>query len=450
MWDQSGLSKRRPMIVSRVLRFLALAVILFAPEAQAAFGYFLNGAGGNNRATSGTGVAFTEDPLGLATNPSGMVDLPGGNQWQLGVTLLRAGLGFKASEFEPPDGGIPAGAVPIRPGTYHHDPDVPAQAGGVFPIPNGAAAWQLDENSAFAIGLYGNGGLNNTYQSFDNATCPDSTPQQGVLCFGDLALDFAQSFIAPTYARRLTPAIRVGASILAVWQTLEIRGLQILADASRDPEKLSNNGHDDAFGIGAKLGFQYRLGPTWHLGVSYQTETYMQRFKDYAGLLAERGKFNIPPLGQIGLAWDASPRWQFLVDLQKIWYSDIPAISNSQSAAGKFGSDNGPGFGWDDVTAYKVGVRFEAGPHWTLRGGYSVHDSPLPRPLLFNVIALSTFEEQINGGISYRMDGHNSLEAGFTWSTRQTHEGPNPTFPRQTLSGNNEIITLDLNWRRYF
>lgn len=419
-------------------------------DAEAAFGYFLNGAGANNRATSGTGVAFAEDPLGLATNPAGIVGLPGGNQWQLGVTLLRAGLGFTASEFEPPDDGVPTGAVPIKPGTYHHDPDVPAQAAGIFPIPNGAAVWELDEDSAFAIGLYGNGGLNNTYQSFPNQTCPDSTPQEGVLCFGDLALDFAQSFIAPTYARRVTPSLRVGASLLTVWQTLEIRGLQILAEASRDPEKLSNNGHDDAFGVGAKFGFQYRVTPSVHVGASYQTETYMERFKGYSGLLAERGKFNIPPLGQIGLAWDATQRLQLLLDIQKIWYSEIPAIANSQTAPGRFGADDGPGFGWDDVVAYKAGFRFNLRPRWTVRGGYSSHDSPLPRPLLFNVIALSTFDEQVNGGVSYRVDESNSVEAGFTWSTRQTHEGPNPTFPRQTLNGNNEIVTLDLNWRRNF
>lgn len=432
--------------------FLSLVLVLgLAPQpASAALGYFLNGSGANMRALAGTGAAVAEDAMTVALNPANIVNLPGGDQWQVGVTLLWAGLGFTASKFTPPVGGLQPGAFPIRPGTYNHDPDVPLQFAGIFPIPTGAVSWQLDEDSAFAIGVYGNGGLNNTYPSFDNPSCPPATPQRGVFCFGTLASDIMQTFIAPTYARQVTPRLRLGASVLLVWQVLEIRGLQLFAPHSRAPDKLTNNGHDNSFGLGAKVGAQFRITPTLYVGGFYQMRSYMEPFDDYAGLLAEQGDFDVPPQAQVGIAWDVSPRWRLLFDVQKIWYTEVDTLANAQVAPGRLGDDNGPGLDWDDITAYKLGVRYRHNREWTFRFGYAVNNSVLPDPLLLDLITIATFDEHVSAGLSYNFDDKYSIDVAAVWAVEEAHKGPNPLFPQQTIEGHNELITFDLTLRRRF
>lgn len=444
----SAHEKKRP----RWLVSLCVALLLgsVSPTADAVFGYFLNGASANSRAMAGTGVAFGEDALTVALNPANMARLSGDRQWLVGVTLIQGKPEFTASEFDVPEGGLPPGAFAIRPGRYEQDADVALQVADVFPIPNGAISWKLDNRSAVGIAVYGNGGLNNTYQSFENPSCPANTPQAGVLCFGDLASDIAQTFVATSYARQINAHLSVGASLLAVWQALEMRGLGLFADRSRAPDHLTNKGHDNAYGIGAKLGVQYRLVSRLHVGVAYQTRTYTTRFEDYAGLLAERGGFDIPPQIQAGISWDVTSRWQLQFDVQRIWFSDVASLANAQDASGRLGDEDGPGLGWSDVTAYKVGAKYVHDPKWTFRAGYATNDSPLPSPLLLNLLTLSTFDEQATAGLSYGYGPRTSLDLAVTYSLPEETSGPNPLFRQQQIRGANRIFTVDLAWRQQF
>jgi long-chain fatty acid transport protein len=41
------------------------------------------------------------------------------------------------------------------------------------------------------------------------------------------------------------------------------------------------------------------------------------------------------------------------------------------------GADNGPGFGWDDVDVWKLGVEYKHNKQWTFRAGYSHADNPI-------------------------------------------------------------------------
>src|SRR3546814_6383466 len=51
---------------------------------------------------------------------------------------------------------------------------------------------------AAGVAVYANGGLNATYEAFDNPGCPAGTAQRGTYCGGGASNDLAQLFIAPT------------------------------------------------------------------------------------------------------------------------------------------------------------------------------------------------------------------------------------------------------------
>lgn len=428
---------------------LAGLLLVSTTGTWAASGYFLYSYGTNSRAMGGTGVALSDGPMAIAANPAAIVGLRG-TQAQVGATLLHSNAGYRASDFPPPS-TPPPGSFPLAPGMYETDPDVPAEFADIFPIPHAAFTYRLDSESAVGIGVYGNGGLNTEYEPFDNPTCPASTPERGALCFGTAASDIAQLFVTPTYARQLTPNLRIGVSLVAAYQTLEVRGLQAFAPASRAPGKLSDNGHDSAVGYGGKLGLQWRIRPGLRFGATYQSRVYMTEFDDYAGLLAEQGDFDTAPYLQAGFAWDMTERWTLAADYQEIRFSEIPALANEPEAGGRLGDDNGPGFGWEDTRLYKVGARFRASPKWTFRMGYAHGSQPQDRDELFmNLVTLSLFEHHFSLGVSQRLSEANTLDLGVVWVPETSLAGPNARYPAQTIRGSNELITVDFSVRHRF
>lgn len=428
---------------------LAAILCLVSPFAVAANGYFLNGWGTNSRSMAGAGVALADSAMVAASNPAGIAALRS-RQWQIGGTLLHARPSYRAGEFA--EGGpSDEAAFPLKPGPYKGDPDQATQISEVFPIPHMAFSWPVGDSSALALALYGNGGLNATFRSFPNEFCPDSTPKAGTYCFGKTSSDFSQLYLAPTYAWQLSPRIRLGGSLLLAWQGLEIRGLQIFAGRSRDPTRLSNNGHDDSYGIAVKLGAQIRLSSTLRLGITGQTRGYMTRFKDYAGLIADRGDMDMPPYLQVGVAFEPAPRWTVAMDVQRIWYGAIDSLSNDTDAAAPLGSKNGPGFGWEDINSYKLGVRYRLNPDCTLRAGYADGEQPVPSDqLLFNLITGSVTDRHFSAGVSRSLNRRDTIDLGLMWAPDNKVSGENPAAPGQTIESSLGLITVDVSWQRRF
>ncbi|AKH67947.1 hypothetical protein IMCC21906_00254 [Spongiibacter sp. IMCC21906] len=77
-----------------------LSVCTASNFTHAGLGSYLNGAGTNNRALSGAGVAFAEDAMVIATNPAGAVQLKK-DQWLVGSIFLTAKQTANASEVNP-------------------------------------------------------------------------------------------------------------------------------------------------------------------------------------------------------------------------------------------------------------------------------------------------------------------------------------------------------------
>ena len=93
-------------------------------------------------------------------------------------------------------------------------------------------------------------------------------------------------------------------------------------------ENLTNNGHDQAYGYGAKIGFQWDMTEKVAFAASYQTKISMGRFKDYSDLFAEGGDFDIPADLKVGVPFRPNKGLALNFDIEQIWYGDVDSIAN--------------------------------------------------------------------------------------------------------------------------
>jgi long-chain fatty acid transport protein len=392
-----------------------IVVVLMSTSAFATNGYFAHGYGVNDQGMAGAGVALPQDSLDAAVNPANMVFL--GKRYDLGIAFFNPNRQYTVS-------GSPSGPpfFGLTPGTVKSDSKW-------FVIPSFGANWMIDADSSIGLSIYGNGGMNTDYPTVTFAGAPGASSPTGV--------DLMQLFIAPTYARKLAPQHAIGITPILAIQRFNARGLQTFGafGFSSDPNNLTNNGYSYSYGYGARIGYQGEIVPNLlNLGLAYQTRTYMSAFDKYKGLFAEQGDFDIPSNWTVGLAVKATPELAFLFDVQRINYSEIKSINNPFASPGLLGADNGPGFGWKDMTIYKVGVQWKSSKEWTWRAGYSKGDQPIPdSEVLFNILAPGVIEQHVTVGSTWTMSNNNDLNFALTRALSHSVTGPNPLDPAQTI-----------------
>lgn len=426
-----------------------LTALIWSAAGHASTGYFPNGWGPIIKGMAGAGIALNgTSPLSGANNPAAILGVAD-RELQLEVLLLHAKPEFDIGPL-PAGSGPPApGSFPLNPGKVEANPDVPLD---IFIIPQGGMNWRINERTAFALIVYANGGLNTTYGNFDNPTCPPGTEGKGVFCGGRAGIDLVQVFIAPTLAIQVNDWWRVGVSPILALEAIEIRGLSAFAPRSVDADDLSDNGHDYALGYGLKIGTQVQATDGLSFAAVFQMETDIGSFDDYDGILPDDGQLDIPAYAAVGLAWRFLPRWTVAFDVQRVFYSDVAAQGNEPDTPRQLGAEDGPGFGWEDATMYKLGLRWSPPGNWTWRAGYSRVDSvPIDDDeLFFNLLAQSILRDNFAVGATWAYSGATSLDLSFLYSAKNSIDGPNPLFPEQEIEVSLEGYELDLSWRHRF
>ena len=386
------------------------AALTIPMTAMATNGYFAHGYGTKSKGLAGSGVALSQDAMAAATNPAGMVTV--GNRMDLGVALFSpSSRGYTVTGAA--DEGAPA--FELQPGSYESDNDF-------FLIPHFARNWMLDSESSIGVSVYGNGGMNTEY--------PSGAAPAGTFYGGVAGINLEQLFINTTYSRKIDAKSSWGASLIAVYQTFEAKGLGAFAPFSATPASLTGNGKDASTGFGVKLGWQGEVSKGLTLAASYQTEMSMGKFDKYAGLFAEQGGFDIPATWTLGLAFDVTPKSTLTFDIQNIMYSDIASIANPFSpniGASQLGNADGAGFGWDDMTIYKLGYQWETSADWTWRVGISQGDQPIASSeVLFNILAPAVMETHITGGFTMKTGTDSEFSLAAMYAPNNSVTGANP------------------------
>lgn len=391
-----------------ILGVAFVAVIgLLAPAAEATNGYFTHGYGTANKGLAGAGVALPQDSLIIATNPAGIAFLS--KRYDIGLALFNPNRSYEVI-------GNPTGF----PGTFGLVPGKVDSDSEYFGIPHFGFNKEVGANSRFGLAIYGHGGMNTDW------------PTNTFFGTSPTGVDLSQLFVTPTYAIRSGSGRHAfGASVILAYQRFEVQGVQAFGLFSSDPANLSNNGHDDSFGVGLKLGYLGKSSERFSFGASYQFETSMEEFDSYAGLFAEQGGFDIPATWTVGIAVAATDNLTFVFDVQETLYSDVasvgnPMLPNLQQAP--LGAAGGAGFGWEDMMTYKLGLQWSTGGDWTWRFGASTGDQPIPSSeVLFNILAPGVMEEHFTIGFTKMLgSGARAFNLALMYAPSTSVRGVNP------------------------
>ncbi|MDJ0779541.1 MAG: outer membrane protein transport protein [Gammaproteobacteria bacterium] len=413
--------------------------------AWATNGYFAHGISTAEKGLAGAGVAYSQDTLAAANNPAGM--LSQGDRLDVGLGYFAPMREYSSEGGPAVPVGTPCGAnCPFSIGNGDQSIDSENEE---FWIPSFGYNWMIDDNRSLGVSVFGNGGLNSEYKGGVALFGPTGTQAEFVGTFGDgtAGVDLSQLFISTTYAARINEKWTWGLSGIIAYQRFEAKGLGSFAGFSTDPANLTNNDHEESTGFGVRVGVQGELAPGLHFGAAFQPEIDMEEFDDYAGLFADDGDFDIPSNWTVGLAVDLGQDRMFVVDVQRINYTDVDAVSNSfdklltgcspgptgGTGDGCLGGSDGGGFGWEDINIVKLGYQWRD-ENMTWRVGYSKGDQPIPSSeVLFNILAPGVIREHVTFGFTREMSPQSALNFAFMYAPANDVDGGNPLDPTQVI-----------------
>lgn len=436
--------------------------LVMAPAAYATNGLAPTGLGQLHKAMGGASVGNPLNTTSIMSNPAAASFVPDG--YDVGIELFKPNRTVKNNiPFSPDTTSHPfqPGATPpfttlnpqesLTPGTSFSGDKLSA-----FVIPEFAYKKDIGKAASgnYSVGLatYGNGGMNTSFANSpafaadalsaggipvaaggtpdhvpDSVFHFNSTPTGPV---GTTGVDLKQVFISPTISTKINENHSVGFSLNFVAQQFQAKGLSALSGGSTDPTKFTDKGKSTAFGVGATIGWMGKINDNFTMGASYRMKTKMGKFEEYAGLFPDQGRMDVPASLTIGVSTNITPDTIIAVDVNKIYYSKVNAIGNPFAPSG-FGSTNGPGFGWDDQTIFKIGLKTQATPKLAILGGYNHGKSPVgPEDTFFNALTPATVEDHISLGFEYKLSKNSALTGSYTRTFENEVKG-NPLLGQQ-------------------
>ncbi|HEX5961598.1 MAG TPA: outer membrane protein transport protein [Rhodanobacteraceae bacterium] len=428
-------SAARSAVLRRTTLFVALLGV--ASCAYATDGYFTHGYGMKAQGRGGASVAFTDDAFGGANNPATMAFA--GNRLELGL-----------SAFSPRRSASRTGLGPGLDGSSSSNREW-------FGIPEFGYNHMLNDRLALGLTVYGNGGMDTDYPG-GSFNC--GMGAANMLCGqGNLGVDLMQLIVAPTLAYAFTPRQSIGVAPLLVYQRFSAYGLQAFAGTpglSVDPARVTNNDHDSSTGFGLRIGYYARVTDSFAIGATYSMKARMSRFSSYAGLFAERGRFDIPSNYGVGFAWTPADGLILALDYTRINYGEVPSVGDSSLRPTQLGSDNGPGFGWRDVNVWKLGVEWASSDRWTWRAGYNRSDNPIsPSDVTFNILAPGVVTDHLTLGFTRKLASGGELSMAYMHAFKHSVSGASilPVFMggmpagTETISMHEDSLGIQYAWK---
>ena len=177
---------------NKTLISVAVAGLVSSPAAFATNGYFAHGFGTKAKGMGGAGVAYAQDAMAAATNPAGMVHV--GNRFDVGL------------EFFKPNREVETAWSNVAPGVVHK---AKGNEDELFFIPEFGYNKMLDDNSSFGLTVFGNGGMNTSY---------DESIFGGAAASKNTRSNLEQLFISPSYAKKIDDKQSFGIAVNFVLQ----------------------------------------------------------------------------------------------------------------------------------------------------------------------------------------------------------------------------------------
>ena len=379
---------------------VSVAIALFSTPAMATNGLAPTGLGQVHKAMGGAAAGNPQNTMSMASNPAS-------------ASFIDNGVDLAIEVFKPNRAATT--------NTPAHNPAVEYSGDGrsTFLIPEMGYKRGVSGRTALGIVIYGNGGMNTEYKAGSlEFPAGGVVPMNGVGPGGkDTGVNLEQLFVSPTVSIKVNQRHSLGLSLNLVRQQFEATGLSAFLGDPRVQPALVNNitdaGVSTSTGVGATVGWMGKFNRLT-AGASYRGKVKMKEFEEYKGLFPS-GKMNIPAALTVGASMQITPRTLVAADVQKIYYSKESATGNSASSQNSFGTEDGPGFGWDDQTIFKLGVKHQATPKLALMGGLNYGKSPVgPEDTFFNTLTPAVVEKHVSFGAEYALTKNTKLVGSFT------------------------------------
>ena len=411
------------MKMKKIVVTLFAAGVMASPLANATNGYFAIGYGVKSQGMGGVGIALPQDSLAAAENPAGMVMV--GDRADVGVEYFKP---VRTTTISGTGAGVPAMGVPAS-GNYD------GNGTSSFFVPDAGYNKMISQDSSLGVSIYGNGGMNSNYAN---------NPAFGA---GNAGVDLMQLFVAPTWSMKINPSNEIGISLNLAYQQFAASGLQgfgVMNSAG------GNLGYDSSTGYGVHIGWLGQVSSAVSLGAMYQSKTWMGKLSTYSHLFAEQGGFDIPATYGVGIAVKATPDTTIAMDVQRIEYSGVASIANVQTMTAPLGADNGSGFGWQNMTVYKLGVSQKVSDSLTLRAGYNHNNQQIPNTqTMFNILAPGVVQDHLTLGATWTLADKSEISAGYVHAFSQSVTSTNsPYGPGSAINLNmhEDSIMVSYGW----
>lgn len=441
-----------------------VASLLIVGTAQATNGYFTNGVGTKNSAMAGAGSADPAEIMIIATNPAGLAFVH--DKLEVGLSLFSPIRSYSSSPSLANGNG----------GAFTIGPNHITSSNNFFPLPYIAYRRQIDAQNALGIAFYGRGGMETKWQGGTASFAPGGPGTTvmtlpGTFGMGTAGVSLMQAFLNVAFVHTMADDhLAIGISLIGAAQRFQARGLGAFAGYTQAfaasggttlPTALTDNGHQMSYGGGASIGVEWRPLAQWDFAAAYTTKMYMSKLSRYSDLFADGGSFDIPASATLGVTFKPTAPVAVSFDTQRIWYSSIPAVGNpvqglfgcpTAGAGGTslqscLGGSDGPGFGWRNMTVYKLGLRWQLDPAWTARFGVSHAVQPIPRSqVTLNILAPGVIENHIALGLTHHDSNHGQFTVAFVYALNHSVTGPNTFDPTQTITLQMHQYILDFGY----
>jgi long-chain fatty acid transport protein len=479
--------------IRRAVAGVAAAVLVVSSgSAFATNGYFTHGVGTQSKGMAGTGVGSNADMGAImsASNPALGVFVS--DQWEAGLSIFSPRRSYVAGESQLNGQLVDLGGVffpshTITPGEIDSSSEY-------FPIPYVAKNWSLQNDGNITGAFYGRGGMNTDWDDA-NATAtsylcggnpfanePPATGP-GPYCAGAAGVDLMQAFIALNYSAMAGSNFAWGIGPVFAIQMFKADGVQTFAPITRtcangfnpatqecgtNPTSLSDNGRDTSFGWGFAGGIWWGITDRFSVGLAYQSKMSMSEFDDYSDLFAEAGGFDIPSSIKGGVSFVATDALRVNLDVEHTAFGEVDSIANpmqnmlpcptlpfgGNDLESCLGGGSGAGFGWEDMTTYKIGFEWASSENNTWRFGYSYGEQPIQAAdVLFNILAPGVMEQHITFGLTHKRPRGGIWNFSFMYAPENSVTGPSffePAIPGvqpQTIELKMSQIEFEVSYR---
>jgi long-chain fatty acid transport protein len=386
-----------------LLTMSALAVFagITAPAAWAGNGNALHGIGAVNSSMGGAGVALPNDALGaLNLNPALLTQMDG-HQMEFSAELADDDITVE-SQVGPFSGSTEHTADPAL---------IPAF---------GFTAHKPGAKIAFGVGFLGMAGFGADYPQ--DSTNPLFAPQP--FGFGHVYSSYALMKVPTVIAYQVNPSLSVGAALLVGRAALTARPAGF---ASPDCSAggvcfVPSADNDSAWGFGAQVGVLYKVSSAFNVGFSYQSE---MDFEDFEWNSAVANP-NLPTFGThrkitlqvnnpanvvVGIGFTPNPKLSIALDAKHMFFEDAEGFSET--------------LGWQNITAFALGVQLQATPKLTLRAGYNQTENAIPdEAAFFNVASPAIFGKHATVGAGVAVTPTLTMNLGYYRAFSESVSGP--------------------------